>query len=821
MTTFSASELLQRHGVAYVKTKSGKFTTACPNCCKGYCNVKEDKEGVRLYCRDCEKGGWAFFDGRSGGELFGKPDKEAGKKNGMPPIKEVYQYTDKDGGPAFQVVRFDTDDPERRFRQRRDEHTWSLKGCKIVPFMLHEIVREIAAGKTIHIVEGEKDALTLRKRGFAATCNAMGAGKWSKGWGNIFDGADIVITGDHDEPGRRHVQDVARKLKNHARRIRALDLATIWPEIEESQDVSDWFEAGGTTEKFDAAIAALAPWQEGNGHDEDPPWQDKKPKRKRAKSNGKGNGHANANTAAIEIARLALLSILDYEYERADAAEKLGLRPSRLDDFVEKERRKNGADPLQGLPVEFHEPEPWPEELNGAELLKDISTAIRHYVVLPDHAADTAALWAVHTHLVQCFQITPRLGIRSPEKGCGKTTLLSALGRIVCRPLETAGGSASSLFRSISKYKPTFLLDECDKWLAGKDIDKELVQVVNSGHRRGSIGIMRNVGDDHEPRHFPTYGAMAVSLIGKLPPDLYDRSIAIELQRRLQSEPIGSLRAGQRCELDDLARKIVRWVEDNEDEIDGRDPRLPARAINRVADNWALAIAEVAGGDWWERCNRAFEAISRTEESTGAMLLEDIRAILTERGGDRITSEALVEDLVALEGRPWADWRKGKQMTVNNLARALKPFGVTSETIRAGDGYLKGYRLVAFSNAFERYLPPSIRSEPLYRCECDEQGTSGTFQTVVPESDATDRNCEKSNNNGLYNGTTDRILGEGGGEGESATEQDGIPFMLTAEIKRRLRICGYSDAEIAQMTPQRAHEILGRQGWRPGPGERP
>jgi hypothetical protein len=37
-----------------------------------------------------------------------------------------------------------------------------------------------------------------------------------------------------------------------------------------------------------------------------------------------------------------------------------------------------------------------------------------------------------------------------------------------------------------------------------------------------------------------------------------------------------------------------------------------------------------------------------------------------------------------------------------------------------------------------------------------------------------------------------------------------VPFMLTQEIKRRLRICGYSDAEIATMTPQQAHNALGQ-----------
>jgi putative DNA primase/helicase len=42
-----------------------------------------------------------------------------------------------------------------------------------------------------------------------------------------------------------------------------------------------------------------------------------------------------------------------------------------------------------------------------------------------------------------------------------------------------------------------------------------------------------------------------------------------------------------------------------------------------------------------------------------------------------------------------------------------------------------------------------------------------------------------------------------------------VPFMITQEIKRRLRLCGYSDEQIAALTPQAAHEILARQGWRP------
>jgi hypothetical protein len=40
-----------------------------------------------------------------------------------------------------------------------------------------------------------------------------------------------------------------------------------------------------------------------------------------------------------------------------------------------------------------------------------------------------------------------------------------------------------------------------------------------------------------------------------------------------------------------------------------------------------------------------------------------------------------------------------------------------------------------------------------------------------------------------------------------------VPFMLTQELKRRLRICGYSDVQIGAMTPQQAHAILAQAGW--------
>jgi putative DNA primase/helicase len=151
--------------------------------------------------------------------------------------------------------------------------------------------------------------------------------------------------------------------------------------------------------------------------------------------------------------------------------------------------------------------------VDGAELLNDLATAIRRHVVMAECQADTTALWAAHTYLLDCFGISPRLAITSPEKGCGKTTLLDVVSRLVWRPLPTANVTAAAIFRIIEAHRPALLIDEADTFLPDNE---ELRGVLNSSHRLGGA-VIRTVGDDHEPRQFSTYSACAIALIGKLP----------------------------------------------------------------------------------------------------------------------------------------------------------------------------------------------------------------------------------------------------------------------------------------------------------------
>ena len=142
--------------------------------------------------------------------------------------------------------------------------------------------------------------------------------------------------------------------------------------------------------------------------------------------------------------------------------------------------------------------------------------------------------------------------------------------------------------------------------------------------------------------------------------------------------------------------------------------RSAAMAFNRLADNWRplFAIAEIAGSDWPQRACDAFAKLNAKEdmdaEGLGAMLLSDIRDILTRTDADPFPSAALAEALIELEDRPWPDFSHGKPITKQRVSRMLKKFGILSATKRVGDETFKGYDRCSFDDAFARYLPPEI-----------------------------------------------------------------------------------------------------------------
>lgn len=418
------------------------------------------------------------------------------------------------------------------------------------------------------------------------------------------------------------------------------------------------------------------------------------------------NGLIEEPDAKAEICRLAGLEKLEYEVQRKIAADRLGLRKSALDEAVRLERGVIDHGNKQGRVLSLPEPEPWPDPVEGAALLDELSSLIRQYVVMSSCAADTAALWVVHTYLIDIFGISPRLAITSPEKRCGKTTLLDVLAHLVMRPLPTSNATTAAIFRVVEMQRPTLLIDEADTFLKE---NIELRGILNSGHRQNGA-VLRTVGEDLEPRQFSTYSPCAIALIGKLPETLTDRSVLIELRRRGPDDQIKAFRFDKTASLDVLARKTARFALDNVQKIANAEPAMPVGVYNRAADNWRplLAIADAAGEGWPVCAREAIEAGSDSrnqDQSVGIMLLSDIQNMFVERGVERLTSADLVAGIIAIEGRPWAEWKADKPITTNSLARLLARFQIRPSSIRIESNTPKGYLLSQFADAFSRYLP--------------------------------------------------------------------------------------------------------------------
>jgi Protein of unknown function (DUF3631) len=159
---------------------------------------------------------------------------------------------------------------------------------------------------------------------------------------------------------------------------------------------------------------------------------------------------------------------------------------------------KNGNDGNYGKEDEPNSPPPRPPSLGssgeasiggyGAKLLDELTEIFSRYVVLPKWAAEALALWTVHTYAFELREVSTYIGLESPEKRCGKTTLLGLLSKVVNRPVVAANISPSAFFRVIEKVRPTLLIDEADTFLQGND---ELRGILNAGYARETAYVIR------------------------------------------------------------------------------------------------------------------------------------------------------------------------------------------------------------------------------------------------------------------------------------------------------------------------------------------
>jgi len=405
---------------------------------------------------------------------------------------------------------------------------------------------------------------------------------------------------------------------------------------------------------------------------------------------------------------MANLPELDYQLARIDNAKFLNVTLKAFDQLVKSARGELYAEKAQRLVTDT---EPHSEPVDGTLLANQIYQTLDDHIACTDAVKVAVTLWILMTWVIPVSYILPIAWINAPEKRCGKSTLLTLMGRMSKRSLSTSNITGSALFRSIESYKPTLFIDEIDTFIN----DNEGIRgVLNAGHCRDNCYIIRCVGDDNEPVPFNVFGAKAISGIGRIPDTLIDRSISLTLRRKMRNETKKRVRDLPASVTNLIQSKLARWADDSMTAIKAAKPVLPPYINDRAQDNWEILIkiAMILGDDWLEQAYKACIEISGIENdgpSIAEQLLADIRTVFNLYGTNRLLSRDLLTGLCRDPEMIWSTLNHGKPITLHQIAKRLSEFNISSKDMRTLDlrgkevrG--KGYDINDFQDAFSRYL---------------------------------------------------------------------------------------------------------------------
>jgi hypothetical protein len=717
-------------------------------------NLIADEKGVK--CFACDEGGDIFwFHGKLKGipfaevlkDLAGKyaPNLLSSNGNGKHSkrIVAAYDYQDETGKLLFQVVRHEPKDFKQRTPNENGGWSWGLNGVRRVPYRLPEL---LASDGPVYIPGGEKDCETLIRLGITATTNPCGEGNWKPEFNEYLKGRKVVVFEDNDQQGRKHGRVIAESLYGIAEAVKVIS----FPELPEHGDVSDYLQSHTKDDLFQRIKDAsfYEPAKEENKIIPFP-----------VPANGTGLNELMESAGISALSENSgpdeiLATITKFEAITnnqpplwRDVAQSSILKKLKDIKFpraseILKKAFGNGTgkeeSTQQGQTLLFEDLEPWPDEVDGAELLDEIKTTIERHIILPKWAAEAISLWILHAWTLSAFYLSPILRITSPTKGCGKSLLLILIQVFLPRGYSTANVTTAAMYRLVDQYQISLCVDEADQSFRNNE---DLVSLVNAGYLRKTASVPRCEGDKNEVRVYSAWCPKVIAGIGNLSETTESRCIEIRLEKKTRDEKVEKLAFR---DLDLLAQpicqKAVRWSEDHLEELSISSPHIPKDLEDRPGDNWTplIAVADIVGGEWPQKARKAalhLSASNEEDEIPSVQLLKDMKDLFQKREIDRISSSELAEHLGGMEDRPWPEFKKGQKITARQIARLLKRFGIKPKTIRTSEGTPKGYSADDLKDVFSRYARPqsATNATPLGNKDL------GDFKSATNQPDVADR----------------------------------------------------------------------------------
>ena len=238
--------------------------------------------------------------------------------------------------------------------------------------------------------------------------------------------------------------------------------------------------------------------------------------------------------------------------------------------------------------------------------------------------------------------------------------------------------------------------------------------MLNSGYAH-SGSITRGFKD--RTRRYSVFAPLAIAAIGTLPLPLQRRTIKIHMHRNSSKLRQLDLK-DPTCtdELNQVYGLLCAWARMAKLNT---DPALPVELRNAsLRDNWRplISVADSFGGQWPAIARAAAIEFARQlpheDDDVAVLLLRDIRMVFGAR--DRIASERLVADLLAIEDGLWLEYRgvdgdrPPRKLSQTMLSDLLRPFGIRPTYCGRG---------------------PSIRSK-----SCEPRSSSSPGTTTKPGS---------------------------------------------------------------------------------------
>lgn len=318
----------------------------------------------------------------------------------------------------------------------------------------------------------------------------------------------------------------------------------------------------------------------------------------------------------------------------------------------------------------------------------------------------------------------PHLAPYSPEKRCGKTTLLDALHPVCPNARYTTNISPAALYRVIEQSKPTLLMDESQSLSRrGSEASEVLREILNAGIGKNARVIRCGGKNNDEIREFSTYSPKVFAMIGEPDAVLADRSLPVPMRRKTRQEKVRRFWSREvETRGEEIREALSAWATARRDAVKEAYAKVEPFAVenDRMADLLTplmavLAVeapARLADLEAYARALDERDAEMDTQ-SDGVQLLADIRAVFDRRPKDQFLQTISLLSELTSNFPKWAKYNRGEPITDERIARLLRPYGVKPFKNQKVTGHPRGYSRFDFEKTWACYLPtPTAPEKP-------------------------------------------------------------------------------------------------------------